>query len=141
MTAKRKNTFFILIILAAVLCYIISGGSVGISLDFGENSLSIGASGYDWVLPYEQITSLDLMPLPDKGVLLQGIEKSTLCCGTWKNEVWGEYTLCIDPKVEQCIVVTLRDGDEFILNYESGESTRQLHQMFTELLQSKGYLP
>lgn len=140
MTVKQKNTFFILIILAAVLLYVLSGGSVGISLDFGEDSLSIGASGYDWVLPYEQITSLELIPLSDKGALIEGTEKSRLCCGIWRNEVWGEYTLCIEPKVEQCIVVTLQDGDKFVLNYESGEATGQLHQMFTELLQSKGYL-
>lgn len=140
MTLKQKNVFFILLILAVVLFYTFSGGSVGASLDFGEEALTLSASNYDWAIPYDQIHSLELSALPNIGTMIEGSEKRTLCCGTWQNELWGDYALCVNPKISQCIVVTTHDKGIYVLNYENSDSTQQLHKMFTELLQSKGYL-
>ena len=140
MTPKQKNLTFILLILAVMLFYIFSGGSIGTSLDFGEESLSLSASDYDWVIPYAQIQSLESAELPDVGTRVDGIEKRTLCCGTWKNESWNEYILCINPKLDSCIIVTMNSGDVYVLNYENSDSTDQLYNMFTDLLHSKGYL-
>lgn len=140
MSAKQKNVFFILIVLAMILVYTLSGGSVGIWLDFGEDSLAIAASNYDWIVPYDQIDSMELTLLSDPGTLMEGIEKRTLCCGTWQNDVWGEYTLCVNPKIEQCIVLTMQSGQILAINYENSESTQSLYKMFTDLLNSKGLL-
>lgn len=139
MTSKHKNLIFVFLILAIVLFYIFSGGSVGISLDFGEEALILSAADYDWTIPYDQIGSLELTELPDTGTLIKGVEKRTLRCGTLENDAWGQYTLCIDPRIDSCIVVTMKNGDIYVLNCESSESTGQLHQMFTDLLRSKGY--
>lgn len=140
MTPKQKNLVFIILILAVVLFYTFSGGSVGASLDFGEEALTLSASNYDWEIPYDQISALKLTGLPDTGTLIEGSEKKNLCCGTWENETWGEYILCINPKIDQCIIITTGDGSVYVLNYENAEATQQLHKMFTELLQSKGHL-
>lgn len=140
MTPKQKNLTFLLLILAIILFYIFSGGSVGISLDFGEESLTLSASDYDWTIPYDQIESLELSSLPDTGTRIEGIEKRTLCCGSWTNDSWNGYILCINPKIDQCVIVTMNDGSIYVLNYENSEATQQLHKMFTELLQSKGYM-
>lgn len=140
MTTKQKNLTLIILILAMVLFYIFSGGSVGISPDFGEDSLILSASDYDWTIPYDQIESLELSDLPDTGTLLDGIEKRTLCCGSWSNERWNEYILCVNPNIDQCIIVTMKDGTIYVLNFENSDSTGQLHKMFTDLLHSKGYL-
>ena len=137
MNSKQKNLALVVLILALVLFYIFSGGSVGISLDFGENELILSASNYDWLIPYDEIESLELTKLPDKGTLIEGIEKRTLCCGTWKNDTFGEYTLCADPRIETCIVIRVKFGGVYVLNYENSDSTKQLHQMFTDLLRSK----
>lgn len=137
MTPKQKNICCILLILAVVLFYTLFGGSVGTSLDFGEDALYLSALHYDWEVSYGQIRTLDLIQLPDYGQLVEGSEKSSLCCGIWENELWGSYTLCIDPRVETCIAITMEDGSVCVLNYENGDSTQQLYKMFTELLQSK----
>lgn len=137
MNSKQKNLALVILILALVLFYVFSGGSVGISLDFGENELTISASNYDWIIPYNQIESLELTGLPDPGTVIDGSEKRNLCCGTWKNNTFGEYTLCADPRIEACIVIRMKSGDVYVINYENSDSTEQLHQMFTELLRSK----
>lgn len=137
MNSKQKNLAVIILILALVLLYIFSGGSVGISLDFGEDGLTLSASDYDWFIPYSQIESLELTEFAAPGTLIDGTEKRTLCCGTWKNDIWGEYTLCADPRIGSCIVIRMKSGDIYVLNYENSDSTGQLHRMFTALLHSK----
>ena len=137
MNSKQKNLTLIILILALVLFYVFSGGSVGISLDFGENELTLSALDHDWLIPYDQIESLELTDLPELGTVINGSEKRTLCCGTWKNKVWGEYTLCTNPRIEVCIVIRMKAGDVYVMNYENSDSTKQLHQMFTDLLRSK----
>ena len=137
MNSKQKNLALIVLILALVLFYIFSGGSVGISLDFGENELILSASSYDWRIPYGEIESLELTDLPELGTVINGSEKRTLCCGTWQNEAFGEYTLCANPRIGNCIIIRMKSGDVYVMNYENSDSTGQLHQMFTDLLRSK----
>ena len=137
MNSKQKNLALIILILALVLFYVFSGGSVGISLDFGENELTLSASNYDWRIPYGEIESLELTDLPELGTVIDGSEKRTLCCGTWENEAFGEYTLCANPRIGNCIVIRMKSGDVYVMNYENSDSTKQLHQMFTDLLRNK----
>lgn len=134
-----KNVAFPLLLIVAVLIYSFSGSSIGISLDFGEDALHISAADLDWALSYDQISSLALTDLPDVGQLKEGIQQKRLQCGSWENETWGEYTLCIDPRVDRCIVLTMDSGDTYVINYENSNSTEQLHTMFSELLRSKGF--
>lgn len=137
MNSKQKNFTIVVFILALVLFYIFSGGSVGITLDFGEEALTLSAEDYDWLISYEQIKVLELTDLPELGTVIDGSEKRNLCCGTWKNDTFGKYILCIDRRIENCIVIRMESGDVYVLNYENSDSTAQLHQMFTDLLRSK----
>ena len=137
MSPKQKNLSFALLLVAVVLFYTFSGNSIGIQLDFGEDALTVSASDRDWLLPYDQIESLSLSYLPDVGTMTEGIDKRTLQCGTWENESFGSYTLCVDPRIDACIVITNESGSVFVVNYENEDSTKQLHKMFAELLQSK----
>lgn len=133
---KARNTFLTLLIPILILLYIFFGGSVGISLDFGEEALAISAEKQDWSLPYDQIISLELADAADFGVPLNSTEKRTLHYGSYENDSWGQYNLCIDPRIETCIVIETTNGF-FVLNYENEESTQQLYIMFTQLLASK----
>lgn len=137
MNSKQKNLALVIPILALVLFYIFSGGSVGISLDFGEDALTLSTLNYDWPIPYNEIESLELTNMPELGTVIDGSEKRTLCCGTWKNETFGEYTLCADPRIETCIVIRMNSDRIYVLNYENSDSTEQLHNMFLGLLHSK----
>ena len=133
---KARNTFLTLLIPLLILLYIFFGGSVGISLDFGEDALAISAEKQDWNIPYDRIISLGLADVENFGTLLNGTEKRALHYGSYENDVWGQYNLCIDPRIETCIVIETSNGF-FVLNYENEESTQQLYIMFSELLASK----
>ena len=121
---------------ALILLYVFFGGSVGISLDFGAEDLTVSVEKQDWSIPCEQIVSLKLTEAEEFGILPEGSENRTLHYGTYENEVWGQYHLCIDPRIESCIVIETNSGF-FVLNYENEESTQQLYTMFSELLFTK----
>lgn len=133
---KARNTLLTLLIPVLIFLYIFFGGSVGISLDFGEDALTVSAEKQDWSIPYAQIVSLELTDAADFGTLVNGSENRMLHYGTYENDFWGRYTLCIDPRIESCITIET-DSGFFVLNYENEESTHQLYTMFTELLASK----
>lgn len=140
MSTKQKNLFFVFAILAVVVFYILSGGSVGISLDFGEDALTISAEKYDHTIVYDEIEKLELASLAEPGTLIEGADKRNLRYGRWENEAFGEYCQCVTPKVNECIVITTKSGGIYLVNYQDPESTAALYKMFTELLQSKGIL-
>ena len=131
-----RNRLLAFLIPALILLYVFFGGSVGISLDFGAEDLTVSVEKQDWSIPYEQIVSLKLAETEEFGVLLEGSENRTLHYGTYENKVWGQYHLCIDPRIGSCIVIETNSGF-FVLNYENEESTKQLYTMFSELLSSK----
>ena len=133
---KTRNALIALLIPVLILAYIFSGGSMGTSLDFGEDALTVSAEKYDWAISYDQIISLELVENMNFGTLREGTEKRTLHYGSYENEQWGQYTLCIDPRIGSCIVIETKSG-YFVLNYENQESTQQLYTMFTELLLNK----
>lgn len=139
MSSKQKNWGVLLIVVAVVMLYTLSGGSVGICLNFEDEALAVSASDYDWTIPYDRIEALELVSLPDTGNMLDGVSRRNLRCGTWENEVWGEYTLCIRPDIDRCIVMTQKDGEVFVFNYESSSTTESLAEMISELLASKDY--
>ena len=133
---KARNTFLTLLIPILILLYIFFGGSVGISLDFGEDALAISAEQQDWSIPYDQIISLELAEVKEFDARLEGNEKRALYYGSYENDSWGQYTLCVDPRINSCIIIETTNGF-FVLNYENEESTQQLYIMFTQLLASK----
>lgn len=138
MTHNKKNLLFLILPVILVLIYSLTGNSIGIRLDFGEEALTVSTSDLDWELPYDQIRQLSLRELPEPGTMDSGIDKRNLRCGDWRNALYGSYAQCLDPRIGQCLEITLSDGGVFLLNYENEESTQELYQMFTELLESKG---
>lgn len=140
MTNRTRNISLFVVIIAAVTLFSLMGEKSGIYLDFCEESLTVSVSDFEAAIPYADIAALELSLLPDSGTIIEGADKHTVRYGTWQNDTWGEYTLCITPKVSQGLVLTLKDGSIFILNYQDTESTEALYKMFTDLLHSKGYL-
>ena len=106
------------------------------TLDFGEDILTVNAGKHDWSIPYDQIISLELVENTNFGTLREGSEKRKLHYGFYENEQREQYTLCIDPRIENCVAIETNDGF-FILNYENRDSTQELYIMFAEFLSHK----
>ena len=97
-----------------------------------EGSLAItGASGYTAVIRYEDVTGMELRDSLDYGTKLDGTDSRKEKSGTWENDEFGTYELCVSAKFPTCIVLTTEAGTT-VVNFESERSTRSLYEALGE---------
>lgn len=139
MMQRTKNIVLVLVIVVAfTLLYSLLGGNT-ISLDFGEDSLTVaGPQKFEYVVPYSSISTLELTGLSDPGEPVTGGENRSCRWGGWRNDQWGDYVLCAAKKTETYLLITLRDETCIALNYQDDATTEELYKMFSELLAHYG---
>lgn len=140
MKNRNQNMIVFVVIIVGVTLFTLMGGKTGTYLDFGEEAVTVSVSDFEREIAYADIAGLELTDLPDPGTMVTGGDKRTIRYGIWENDTWGSYTLFATPKISKGIVLTMNDGSVLVLNYQDEETTGSLHQLFTDLLHSKGYL-
>ena len=73
----------------------------------------------------------------DPGTMISGGETRKLYWGTWKNDIWGEYTLCASKKIDNALLVTSSNGELLVLNYENEKTTEALLTLFSDLVANR----
>ncbi|MCC8105580.1 MAG: hypothetical protein LIO99_06175 [Clostridiales bacterium] len=74
----------------------------------------------------DDIQSAELVTTFTMGDAVESISEKKYIVGTWENEDWGQYTLCIKQSVESYIVLITTDGAVCVFNYESVDSTEAM---------------
>ena len=136
MKKTLKTFLFAIVFVAFFMAFTRFTGRNTISIDFGENALTLYApKDYTISMEYDRIQSLELVELPeDIGSTLSGDENRRYSWGERENATWGTYTLCVSKKIDVAILVTTYNNEIFIYNFESDDTTTSMLQMFTELL-------
>ena len=135
MSARAKNTIFMILVLVVFLVGTRIMGGTGITPDFGDDALTVnGPQKFSFTVDYDQITDLELVELTDPGTILSGGENRSYSWGSWENDAWGRYTLCAAKKIDTAIRLTTRDGEYLVFNYQDDDTTQSILQMFKELL-------
>ncbi len=110
-----------------------------VTLTYGEEALTVnGADGYSFQVAYDEITSIALEELPDLGTTVEGGSDASFRYGVWKNDTWGDYTLCLTTNVDTCIVLTLRDGSIYVFNYGDEDGTQVVYEDLPGVLAEYG---
>ncbi len=73
----------------------------------------------------DEIRSAEIVSTFAMGDALEVISEDKYEVGTWENDDWGQYTLCIKKSVDSYIVVTTDDA-VYVFNYESEASTESM---------------
>ncbi len=73
----------------------------------------------------EEIRSAEYMESFTRGTAAETIAEGKYTVGTWENDEWGSYTLCIRESVEGYVVVTTEES-VFVFNYESKDTTEAM---------------
>lgn len=133
---KRIISFLLLILfLAAFTVFSWFLGGAGITLDFGEDALTVsGPKKFSFSVDYDRIADLDLVELSDTGTLISGGENRSYSWGTWETGAWDRYTLCAAKKADTAILITTQEDELLVFSYQDDETTAAVFQMFTELL-------
>lgn len=93
--------------------------------------LVTGRSGYELPVVYEKVTVIEYRGEIDYGTMIDGADDGKEKSGRWENDEFGQYLLCVNAKVEPCIVLHTEE-QTMVINYESEQSTRALYDALVE---------
>ena len=102
-----------------------------------EGSLLVtGRSGYALTVEYKKLTEREYRETMDYGTLLEGTDDQHERSGRWENAELGEYILCVNPKIEPCILAQTEEGT-MVFNFESAKATEALYTALTEQMEAQ----
>lgn len=128
----------VLIILCALLLFRhFAPPSAGLSFE-GEALRISDGDAVDVTLPFAEIRAVSLIGTLERGEMADGTSTRRIARGTWKNDAYGEYTLCISEKINCCLVVQT-DSRTLVYTYESAQTTRGIYDMLLQALRDFGY--
>ena len=121
-----KNIIIWLVVIAVLAIFMNPGSPVSMEALEGEFVMQ-GNSGYIVRITYAEIQFMELREGLDYGMLVSGVDGKKEKSGTWENEEFGEYQLCVDAKVSSCIILHTKTGIQ-VVNIESDKSTAGLYK-------------
>lgn len=132
--AKYANLLIILAIMIVVTVVTMIRSENAVSFDWTETEVQItDPGGTSFSVVYSDVTALELVEHPNYGTCIDGKQTFSWIYGTWKNEVWGTYTLCASAHTALCIVMQTQHG-AVIISYESDEITAALFGSLKEFI-------
>ncbi|MCC8102839.1 MAG: hypothetical protein LIP11_11480 [Clostridiales bacterium] len=92
-----------------------------------EDDLFTLSYGEDTVVQFykDEILSAEVVTSFTMGEAVETISEDRYIAGTWENEEWGTYVLCIKENLDSYLVVTTEET-VFVFNYESEKTTESL---------------
>lgn len=114
-----------------VAAFILIFGRMSVNIMIYELDGGIGIEspdGHLYDIIYEDIEELKLVYLPETyGKCVDGISEKEFSYGTWKNESWGEYELCVKDEVKEAIWICT-NGRILVFNFEGSQPTKELYE-------------
>lgn len=135
MSSRLKNLIWLVVILVAFTVFISVHGDGSIDVNFDDRELVLTApEQFSCSVKYDEIKALELVDLTDLGSVVSGSENSTYKWGSYKNELWGEYALFINQKIDNGILITTKNDERIVFNLENRDTTTALLDSFRELI-------
>ena len=133
-----RSCFTILIILAALfLFWHFTPPSANLSFE-GETLSVADGDIVDVSIPFAEIQAISLIGMLERGEMVRGTSTRHIARGIWENDTYGEYTLCINERIDCCLVIQA-DGQTLVYNYESSETMQGIYSMLVQALCDLGY--
>ena len=106
----------------------------GMQLEFAPDALIVTAPDRSaTTVAYADIRRVTLYTNPDYGACARGGQQAGCWYGTWRNDQWQTYRLCVHPRVHSCVTLETVDG-LFAFNASSEGETFRLKAALDELL-------
>ena len=127
--AILKQFIFVLVIFALLFPIAMRDSATQVKVKFYTDDMQIKSDRYTMTVRYDMIASAELDTLGDPGEKVQdGFDNDIVRTGTWRNDVWGEYSVNADPDTSNCVVLTLTDGRIFVFSVKDDETTEEKYQ-------------
>ena len=123
-----KQIIFAVVLMGIMLLFAVNQSNNTVKIKFQDEAVRITSSEYNMEIEYDEVAAVSLEALAEPGEKLEnGYDNEILRSGKWENETWGEYYICVDLDVSNCIVVTLEDGRTMVFSRKSDKETTELY--------------
>lgn len=126
---NKANTIILVLIFVGVFLYNVVNPREMVTIQVEDTALILG--GYEditYEIPLDAINELSYVEEAEYPE-----ESKSILHGTYSNERWGEYILCVNGKVPACIVMETERGT-YVFNYDNENTTKALYEALLELL-------
>ena len=128
---KRNLLITAVVAVAAFMLFFLRGGGA-MRAELGKDGLTVTPpEGGAWQVSYADIQVVTLADRPDFGECLEGGQDDQCLYGRWRNDIWGEYRLCVHPDVPVCVCAQTAD-DLLVFNASSKNDTEWLASALTD---------
>ena len=126
-SVSKKDLIFISLILIALGVMILCDSDVDILVNYDEEMLQITSPRLNVDIEHAHVNQIALIDMPDFGTKVgDSYEHDAYCAGTWENETWGAYTLCVIPTNSKCILVEVENDGFVVFTCTTDEKTEKL---------------
>lgn len=127
--AVLRQFFFVLALFALLIPIALWDSGTQVKVRFYEDEVDVKSDRYTMIVRYDLIESAELTELAEPGEKVQdGFDNDIVITGTWKNDVWGEYSINADPDTSVCVKMTLTDGRIFVFSCKDDAKTEELYK-------------
>lgn len=131
---SKKDLIFGLVVFALAILISLKPSNK-IRVQFDESSVDITTTKYSMNIPYDMVDCIFLVDKPELGTQIDGYTDNIVAYGIWQNDVWQEYTACLEVATDNCIEIHLTDGRIFVISRRDNEETRLVFEEFQTYLQ------
>jgi hypothetical protein len=135
---RKFNRFLPALLILGLIIYGFSPKSGGIEINIDDDSMTINGPGSNVVyrVEYSDIVSMALVDSFERGKCVSGAGTKTYSFGTWTNDRFGDYSLCVQNNIRRCIIVESPCGVT-VFNFESNNATNSFYTAAMKILESR----
>ena len=127
--AVIRQFFFVLALFALLIPVAIWDSGTQVKVTFYAEDFRVKSDRYTMTVRYDQVADAELTQLAEPGEkVLDGFDNDIVRTGTWKNDVWGEYSVNADPDTSVCVKMTLTDGRVFVFSCKDDLKTEDVYK-------------
>ena len=134
-SVPKKELIFISIVLVVLIVMIVLDTDVEILVNYDEEMLQITSPRLNIDIEHAHVLDVQLIDMPAFGTKIgDSYEHEAYCAGTWENDTWGSYTLCVIPGNQKAIVVEVANDGFVVFNCTTDEKTETLFTSYSTYL-------
>ena len=134
-----KHILFVLALFAVTMLIFYFDTAEDVKITFAETQVEVKHDRkYSMAIPYDIIEAAQLVELPQGGEKQAGGDNMVVRYGTWVNDTWGQYCICVDLDATLCIEISLNDGRTFVISRKSNEETTAVFEQLQARLAAQG---
>lgn len=128
---QRTLTRLLGVVVVVTIFIIVFGwGTTKVTISALENGgiTLTDPGGGEHSIVYAEVTAVQLVDMPaDFGICIDGGNDKGFHYGTWENEQWGRYSLCVKDSISNVILVKQNSGVT-LFNYEGVTPTESFYE-------------